>query len=68
MTIPQELFYDNGYVTWKGKTKIVDHVDEFDQGSIHLTLNGTTHFFYVQYTTVNGVKYNNSTELIAALS
>jgi len=68
MTVQQQLLYDNGYVTWKEKTRAVDQAEEFDSESIHLTLEGTTHFFYVQYTTVNGVKYNDSTELIAALS
>jgi hypothetical protein len=68
MTTQQSLTYESGLVTWNGKTRAVDQIDEFNDESIHLTLEGTTYFFYVQYTTVNGVKYNNSAELIAALS
>jgi hypothetical protein len=68
MTTQQSLTYERGLVTWNGKTRTVDQIDEFNDESIHLTLEGTTYFFYVQYTTVNGVKYNNSAELIAALS
>ena len=68
MTTQQSLIYESGLVTWNGKTRTVDQIDEFNDESIHLTLEGTTYFFYVQYTTVNGVKYNNSAELIAALS
>jgi hypothetical protein len=68
MTVPQQLIYSNNQVTWNDKTKTIDEIDEFDSESIHLTLEGTTYFFYVQYTTVNNIKYNNSTELIAALT
>jgi hypothetical protein len=68
MTVQQQLLYDNGYVTWKEKTRLVEGTEEVTGDSIHLTLEGNTYFFYVQYTTVNGVKYNNSAELIAALS
>lgn len=68
MTVPQQLTYSNNQVTWKGKTRTIDQIDEFNDESIHLTLEGTTYFFYVQYTTVNDIQYNNSTELIAALS
>lgn len=68
MTAPQGLIYSNNQVTWNDKTRPIDQIDEFNEDSIHLTLEGTTYFFYAQYTTVNGIKYNNSTELIAALS
>lgn len=68
MTVEQELLYDNGSVTWRETTRLVEQTEAITNDSIHLTLNGNTYFLYVEYTSVNNIKYNNSTELIAALT
>lgn len=64
----ENITIKNSLVYWrKNKDLVIEQIDRLGDEAIHLTTSIGTTFFDVNDTTINGVKYDNIDEFIAAL-